>query len=130
MSQQAQASVVLTGGVVFDGTGTAPFPGDVHVVGNRIEAVVPAADRQTFSAETTRIQLDGRTVMPGLVEGHAHISFTGVGDLMDLARLPIEENLIAAIGNAALLLDLERLATALPVQRGEGPPRRRRPRAS
>ena len=35
--------------------------------------------------------------MPGLVDGHAHISFTNVADLMELARMPVEENLIAAI---------------------------------
>ena len=55
--------------------------------------------------DAVRIELGGRTVMPGLVDGHAHISFTNVADLMDLVRMPVEENLIAAICNAALLLD-------------------------
>ncbi|HEY0519946.1 MAG TPA: amidohydrolase family protein, partial [Ilumatobacteraceae bacterium] len=105
MTHHDQPATVLSGGIVFDGTGRPPFAADVVVVGNRIDAIVAPNASPRASEIATRIDLAGRTVMPGLVEGHAHISFTGVADLMDLARMPIEENLIAAIGNAALLLD-------------------------
>ncbi|MEO7370012.1 MAG: amidohydrolase family protein, partial [Ilumatobacteraceae bacterium] len=98
---------LLAGGMVFDGSGSPLFAGDVLISGNRIEAVLPRTDQLPMPspADVTRIELAGRTVMPGLVEGHAHISFTNIGDLMQLVLMPVEENLIAAIANAALLLD-------------------------
>ncbi len=105
MSDHDEPAIVLSGGMIFDATGKPAFAGHVVVVGNRIQSVVAANESWNPPPEAVRIDLGGRTVMPGLVEGHAHVSFTGVGDLMDLARMPVEENLIAAIGNAALLLD-------------------------
>ena len=97
--------ILLSGGMVFDGSGRPLYPADVLVAGNRIEAVVAATETWTPPEHAVRIDLDGRTVMPGMVEGHAHISFTNVASLMELALMPVEENLIAAIANAALLLD-------------------------
>jgi imidazolonepropionase-like amidohydrolase len=97
--------ILLAGGMIFDGSGAPLFAGDVLVVGNRIEAVVPDSDAWDPPEQALRIELDGRTAMPGMVEGHAHISFTNMASLMDLVLMPVEENLIAAIGNATLLLD-------------------------
>ena len=97
--------ILLSGGMVFDGSGQPLYPADVLIVGNRIEAVVPETESWEPPAHALRVEVDGRTVMPGLVEGHAHISFTNVASLMDLVLMPVEENLIAAIANAALLLD-------------------------
>lgn len=97
--------ILLSGGMVFDGSGQPLYPADVLIAGNRIEAVVADTESWEPPAHARRIELDGRTVMPGLVEGHAHISFTNVASLMDLVLMPVEENLIAAIANAALLLD-------------------------
>jgi imidazolonepropionase-like amidohydrolase len=96
--------LVLAGGMVFDGTGRAPFAGDVIVAGNRIESVVADGEPSAVPDDAIRVQLDGRTVLPGLVEGHAHVSFTNMSHLMELALMPTEENLIAAIRNAGLLL--------------------------
>jgi imidazolonepropionase-like amidohydrolase len=100
-----ETRILLTGGMIFDGSGQPLFPGDILVAGNRIEAVVTTTEAWNPPAHAVRIDLGGRTVMPGLVDGHAHVSFTNVANLMDLALMPVEENLIAAIGNAALLLD-------------------------
>lgn len=103
--QQHERPILLAGGMIFDGSGLPLFAGDVLVAGNRIDAVVAASESWNPPVEAIRIELGGRTVMPGLVEGHAHISFTNMANLMDLALMPVEENLIAATCNAALLLD-------------------------
>ena len=108
MSQVANPErrpILLAGGMIFDGSGQPPFSGDVLVAGNRIEALIAAPESWNPPSDAVRIELNGRTVMPGLVEGHAHVSFTGASNLMDLALMPVEENLIGAICNAALLLD-------------------------
>jgi imidazolonepropionase-like amidohydrolase len=105
MSGFAEQQTLLSGGMVFDGSRGSLYSADVLVTGNRIEAVVAANEPWDPPVDATRIELSGRTVMPGMVEGHAHISFTGAANLMDLVLMPVEENLIAAICNAALLLD-------------------------
>jgi imidazolonepropionase-like amidohydrolase len=105
MTSTHDRPILLAGGMIFDGSGGPLLAGDVLVAGNRIEAVVPATEQWHPPEHSLRIDVDGRTVMPGLVEGHAHISFTNSASLMELALMPVEENLIAAIANAALLLD-------------------------
>jgi imidazolonepropionase-like amidohydrolase len=43
--------------------------------------------------------------MPGLVEGHAHISFGGVVNDSDLGNIPPEEHMLLTVRNAKTLLD-------------------------
>ena len=96
------ADCLITNVRILDGTGREPFAGSVRVEGSRIAEVspVPTAPRP---GERT---IDGRgaTLMPGLVEPHAHLSFADVGSL-DLTRLPVEEHLLATIRNARTMLD-------------------------
>ena len=77
------AVVLFTDAQVFDGTGRPPFSGEVLVKGNRIEAVAPAnapLDRQRAEV----IDCGGATLMPGLVEAHAHLSWpSSVGRIID-----------------------------------------------
>ena len=60
---------------IFDGSGRAPFPGSVRIDGDRIAEVVasPAAPAANGHA---RIDGGGATLMPGLIESHAHLGFT------------------------------------------------------
>ncbi len=67
------APVVLAPDAVWDGVADAPQPGWIVVVrGERIEAVGPPA-RVTVPAGAERIALPGTTLIPGLIEGHAHL---------------------------------------------------------
>jgi hypothetical protein len=69
--------ILFTGGQVFDGTGTPPASADVIVRGNRIESVRPGGTAATTDPEPGDQVVDctGATVMPGLVESHAHLTF-------------------------------------------------------
>jgi imidazolonepropionase-like amidohydrolase len=51
------------------------------------------------------IEARGRTLMPGLVEGHAHISFGGAVNDSDLGNIPPEEHVLLTMRNAKTLLD-------------------------
>ena len=63
---------LLVPDAVWDGTAAAPERGWVVLVeGNRIAAVGPAATIPATGAE--RIELSGTTLIPGLIEGHAHL---------------------------------------------------------
>ena len=69
---RANGRLWLTGGAVFDGTGSAVRPGrSVLVSDGAIEAVAAAGEEPPADAEA--IELDGRTVMPGLIDVHAHV---------------------------------------------------------
>jgi imidazolonepropionase-like amidohydrolase len=71
-----QAGVALVGGTLIDGTGRDPLEGSVVLVrGSLIE--------QTAKKEDVRIPRDlhvvdvtGKTIMPGMIDCHCHISFT------------------------------------------------------
>ncbi|MBI5259717.1 MAG: amidohydrolase family protein [Burkholderiales bacterium] len=98
-------AVVFTRVQVFDGSGAPPFPGEVRVEGNRIVAV--ARDGATVSHANARV-IDGRggTLMPGLVEAHAHLTWpSSVEKFVPGMVLPPEELALTAARNARILLD-------------------------
>jgi imidazolonepropionase-like amidohydrolase len=62
----------LTGGRLFDGSGSAPRDGlAVLVSDGTIERVVDAGEQPAAGASVLR--LDGRTLMPGLINAHVHV---------------------------------------------------------
>ena len=65
---------VLTGGIIYDGTGGEPFPGDVFLHGDRIEAVVPPGTRVRAGWRTVSVR--GCAVCPGFIDAHAHSDLT------------------------------------------------------
>lgn len=69
------ADVVLTGGTLVDGTGAPPRPGtSVLLRGDRIAAVGSEADALAAESTVERIEVDGLTVMPGLIDAHCHVT--------------------------------------------------------
>ncbi len=98
------ADVLFRNATLFDGTGAATRPADVVVRGNRIRTVADAhAGLQAPGCEV--VDAAGLTLMPGMTEGHAHLSFCGARTNTDLGDIPVEEHLLATIRNAELLLD-------------------------
>ena len=71
------ASHLITNVRVLDGTGRQPFAGAVRVEGPRIAEVTTAA---ALPAAPAAAVIDGRgaTLMPGLIESHAHL---GLADM-------------------------------------------------
>ena len=97
-------AILFTNAQVFDGTGRAPFHGEVLVKGNRIDAVAEAGVRVDGEAEV--IDCGGATLMPGLVEAHAHLSWpSSVGRIINAMILPPEEHLLVTARNARVTLD-------------------------
>jgi imidazolonepropionase-like amidohydrolase len=108
--------ILFTGGQVFDGTGTPPVPGDVVVRGDRIESVRPGGGTEAEPGDRV-INCAGATVMPGLVESHAHLTFpSAVGHIDPSFNPPVDvsffrhmptpdQHLAIARRNAKILLD-------------------------
>jgi len=68
-----QRPLVLEGGTLIDGTGKAPVANAVIVVeGSRIKTV-GVRGQVPYPANANVIRLDGRTILPGLIDGHVHL---------------------------------------------------------
>src|SRR5262245_46655891 len=74
-AQQAAQTVVLFQNVrVFDGKGTAlSAPTNALVRGNKIERISPQPIPVDRSVNTTIVNGNGRTLMPGLIDAHWHM---------------------------------------------------------
>ncbi|HEX4365418.1 MAG TPA: amidohydrolase family protein [Rhodopila sp.] len=89
---------------VWDGSGAPAYPADVMIDGERIRTI--ARDRnQLDAAGADIIDANGMTLMPGLVEGHTHITFINAARGTDIGDTPPEEHTLIAARNARLLLD-------------------------
>jgi imidazolonepropionase-like amidohydrolase len=89
---------------VWDGSGAPSYPADVLVDGERIRTI--ATDRgQLDSAGAEIVEANGMTLMPGLVEGHSHITFINAVRATDIGDTPPEEHTLIAARNARILLD-------------------------
>ena len=97
------AAYQLTNVRVLDGTGREPFAGSVRVEGNRISAVTPGAAAPA-AADAIVIDGGGATLMPGLIESHAHIGLADAAST-ELTRLPPEEHMLLTVRNARTMLD-------------------------
>ena len=89
---------------VIDGSGAEPFAAHVLVEGNRIKSVDRNRDLRATS-DVTVVDGGGATLMPGLVEAHAHISFANTPNLDSLGDIPPEEHTLLAARHAKLMLD-------------------------
>ena len=66
-------TLVLEGGTVIDGTGKAPINDAVVVIdGTRIKSV-GTKGQVSYPANARVIKTDGKTILPGLVDGHVHL---------------------------------------------------------
>lgn len=91
---------------IFDGTGAASQRGSVLVDGNHIAKVAFGDDALAGEDADTIIDADGRTLMPGLVEAHTHLTWaSSVEKIYHQFMLPHDELKEAAWRNARVLLD-------------------------
>jgi imidazolonepropionase-like amidohydrolase len=96
-------ATVIVNARVFDGTGTDPVPADVLVDGSRIIEVAPHLGRSARS-DARVIDGTGATLMPGLIDGHAHLGFGSTTRyLSDRSESNEEKALLIAHAGAVLL---------------------------
>jgi len=68
-------SILLSGGLLFDGKGTLLEGHSILVEGDTISRVAPTAEFDGFAGET--IDTTGATVLPGLIDCHVHLCYAG-----------------------------------------------------
>jgi imidazolonepropionase-like amidohydrolase len=85
--QTPSNTIALVGARVIDGTGGAPIANATVLISNgRIDRVGPTASLKV-PAGATRIDVSGKTIIPGLVNAHGHL---GHGD----SKLPVHDQII------------------------------------
>src|SRR5271155_2870278 len=92
---------------IFDGSGAACYPGEVAIEGDRISAIRRSGEPPLARGPETRlIDGAGATLMPGLIEAHAHLSWpSSVERFVPGMALPPEDLLLNTARNARILLD-------------------------
>ncbi|MFP4622860.1 MAG: amidohydrolase [Gemmatimonadota bacterium] len=97
------ADLVLRGGHVVTVDSTLPEAEAVAVRGDRILAVGTDEEIAPYIEDDTRvIELEGRLLVPGFIEGHGH--YMGVGNAqlnLDLTRARTWDDIVAMVDSAA-----------------------------
>lgn len=89
---------------IFDGLSENLYPGEIEVEDNRILTVATVRDQISTEGKTV-VDGNGATLMPGLINTHAHLTYPAVTSLAAIGRLPVEENMMEASYNARIALD-------------------------
>jgi imidazolonepropionase-like amidohydrolase len=88
------ARTLFHGGLVFDGTGAPPAPGDVVIEDGRLADVgAPGLDGDE------EVECHGLVVLPGLFDCHTHVTFSGDLDLQHMVSRPWSMRYFEAVVN-------------------------------
>ena len=91
---------------IFDGSGAPSYPGEVLIRENRIAQIARTGEPDLPREGAVLVDADGATLMPGLVEAHAHLSWpSSVERFVPGMHLPAEDLLLNTARNARILLD-------------------------
>jgi imidazolonepropionase-like amidohydrolase len=96
-------ALLLQGGLVWDASTLSASRADVLIGGNRIRGVGRALAAEAKDARC--LDVSGHTVMPGLVDGHAHLSFAHKANVADTGDIPPEDHALLTLHHAHILLD-------------------------
>lgn len=97
--------IIFTNVMIFDGSGAPRFPGEVRVGGDRI---VAAAQGDNVVPRDGATLIDGRgaTLMPGMVEAHAHLTWpSSIERVINAMKVPLDEHIAVTEANARITLD-------------------------
>jgi imidazolonepropionase-like amidohydrolase len=70
----ASGPVVLTGARLIDGTGRAPLDSATVVIRNGLVEAIGTSSAVPIPAGAVRVDLSGKTIMPGLINAHGHLN--------------------------------------------------------
>ena len=105
--QTATGTTLISNGQLIPGTGAAAIADAALLIENgRITFAGPEHQLPPQSPDITRIDAQGGTIMPGLVEAHFHPTYFNVANLEDLdIKYPVEYVTLLAAANARLALE-------------------------
>ncbi len=102
----AADGVLFVNGVLIDGTGRDPMRAFVRTEGDRITAVQPMQSYAPSSHGDRVIDVDGRVIMPGLIDCHVHCIYGGFKSMLEIEAAMLELLTIHAMRNAQTFLSV------------------------
>lgn len=88
-AQEAPFTIILEGGIIYDGQGNAAFVADIGIRGRRIAAIGDLAEQRAG----LRLDVRGLAVAPGFIDIHSH-ALRNPPEQSGLFRHPLAENYI------------------------------------
>ena len=101
MPASAETVLVLAGHVITDAARPARGPSTITVTDGRITAIDDGLAR-TFAAGVRVIDLSTKTVLPGLIDAHVHLTGDPGGDFRDEAVETTESSVVTGAKNARI----------------------------
>jgi N-acyl-D-aspartate/D-glutamate deacylase len=102
-SAGAEFDLILQGGTVVDGTGRAPYPADVGIVGGSIAQVGDLSGARIKDA----IDVGGLIVAPGFINLHSHARLQGLPTAANMLTQGVTTEIINADGGGPLDLSAQ-----------------------
>jgi imidazolonepropionase-like amidohydrolase len=101
----SERPLCLMHGRVIDGENRPPIEdGYVLVEDGVIREVGPVSALPARPRDVVRVDVGGRTILPGLIDCHAHLVYAGFRRFEDIDRCPVETAAIHAVLNARTLV--------------------------
>jgi predicted amidohydrolase YtcJ len=100
--KKTPADLIIRGGTIYTMDDTNPIVESVAVIGDRIVYAGAEDGLASYQNENTRIiDLQGKVMTPGLIEGHGHIMGLGYNELnLDLMSVASYEELVEKVRQA------------------------------
>ncbi len=100
--KKTPADLIIRGGTIYTVEEGSPVVEAVAVIGDRIVFAGDLKDVSAYEGENTRIiDLQGRTMTPGFIEGHGHFMGLGYNELnLDLMSVTSYEELVEKVKEA------------------------------
>jgi imidazolonepropionase-like amidohydrolase len=96
-------------GFLIDGNGQEPLEDmDLLVDGNEIVEIAHQINLNNYNyplSDVDIIELNGKTMMPGMTEAHVHLAFDDTVYLQDVDMKSVEESQMDAVKNARILVE-------------------------
>lgn len=101
-SRKDPADLVILGGKIYTMNDRGPVVEAVAVLDGRIIFAGPEQEARSYVADKTRtIDLEGKVMTPGFIEGHGHIMGVGYNELeLDLVAAKSYEDLVETVKEA------------------------------
>ena len=101
--QSASGNTVIHAGAVIVDADSAPLgPSTIEIVDGKICDITPGHDSEAADHDTTLIDLRDKTVLPGLIDLHTHLSGDPSGEFWRAATNPPEWYTLVAAKNARI----------------------------
>ena len=101
-------STLFTNVRILDATGEYPYSGEVLVQGNRIKRITRGGNSlgsASSSGAATVIDGMGATLMPGMIEGHLHLSWNNAPGIEPVQMMELEEHMLVTMEMAKVVLE-------------------------